>query len=178
MKENIVLVGFMGTGKTTVGRELARRLDFEFVNTDDLVEEMAGKTIPELFTADGEQRFREIERSAVAALAGREGMIVSTGGGAFAFPENRQALEELGLTVALAASPKTLVARLGASASTERPLLAGAASERLEQLLAERAPLYAKARHTVRTDDKDVSEVVEEVVGLWNARETAKAGSV
>jgi shikimate kinase len=173
MGNNIILVGFMGAGKTTIGRALAERLGLTFADTDDVVEELAGMTIPEIFTAEGEGRFREIERSAVALVADRSGQVVSTGGGAVLSERNREALERAGMTVALTASPKTLVARLGASGSADRPLLAGDASARIEQLLAQRAALYAKARHAVSTDDRPVAEVVEEIVRLWEAYKAA-----
>jgi shikimate kinase len=174
MGENIILAGFMGTGKTTVGKALAKRLGFEFADTDDAIVRAAGKPVVDIFTDDGEERFRDLERAAVASLAAGSRRVVSTGGGAMLDPRNREAMERAGMTVALTADAGTLVDRLGHdNPGAERPLLAGAAGGRdavrlrIEELLSRRAPLYAKARHAVSTDGKTVSQVVEEVARLW-----------
>src|SRR5262245_45197140 len=142
----------MATGKTEVGRRLARVLGRPFVDIDGLVEAAAGRRVAEIFAAEGEARFRELERAAVAEACQVPDAVVATGGGTLLDPDNRRQLAAAGPIVCLAASPEDIARRVGRS--TSRPLLAGrnGAGDRLGRiraLLAERAPAYAVATHTV-----------------------------
>ena len=143
---NITLTGFMGTGKTTVGRMLAESLGFEFVDTDALIEETSGKGIPEIFATMGEGAFRQLEQEAAQALAQKRGQIISTGGRMMLDPANKAALEPTGPIFCLVASVDEIFRRVTADAEgIERPLLKGDDPKgRIESLLAERRDLYGQ----------------------------------
>jgi shikimate kinase len=162
----VILTGFMATGKTEVGRRLARALGRPFVDTDGLVEAEAGRTVPEIFATGGESTFRKLERSAVARACDMPDAVVATGGGTLLDPENRRRLAAAGPIVCLAAAPETILRRIGNPAA--RPLLMNGNGRpgglgRIQALLAERAEVYAMATHTVDTTDLSVDEVVERV---------------
>jgi len=161
----LVLTGFMGTGKTRVGRRVAERLARPFLDTDTLIEAAAGKSIPEIFASEGEARFRERERSAVREACAVPDAVISVGGGALLSPANRMELERSGLLVCLTASPEQIAARVAGNAA-DRPLLAGAVSlpDRIRELLAERAEIYAGVEVQVDTSERSVEEVVDEVI--------------
>src|SRR5919199_5488922 len=122
--DNLVLVGFSCSGKTTLGRNVARRLRLTFVDTDRYVEEMSGRTIPQIFREDGEAGFRAFEREAVGRIMAERNQVVSTGGGAFVDAENRDKLRTGNLVIHLQVRPETVVDRLRNSRSGRpRPLL-------------------------------------------------------
>ena len=129
MSNRIFLVGFSGAGKSAVGRSAARLLGWEFADADELIVERAGKPVEQIFADGGEQAFREMERAAVADLARRERVVVSTGAGAVMLDESRNAMLGAGLVVALEARPDTILARLSNIAEREgaeamaRPML-------------------------------------------------------
>lgn len=138
---NIVLVGFMGSGKSTVSQRVARRLKWRLADTDRLVEERAGLGIPDIFASLGEDGFRGLETEALRSLAGASATVVATGGGIVLREENRELLRSLGFTVWLTASTDTLFERV--SRNDTRPLLRSENPRRtLEQLLESRHPLY------------------------------------
>jgi shikimate kinase len=118
----IFLTGFMGAGKTTVGRELADRLGWPFLDLDDEIEARAGATVAEIFAARGEAEFRRLEREALAGALGRETGVVAAGGGTFAEPEVLEAARARGLVVFLNPSFQTIVGRIGGRGKTDRPL--------------------------------------------------------
>ena len=119
---NIILTGFMGTGKTTLGRLLAKRVGYEFIDTDTLIEEQAGQTIAELFQTQGEAAFRKLESELVIELAEKEGLVIATGGGLVLNPENVTLLKKTGQIICLTASPEEILARVSRRQAT-RPLL-------------------------------------------------------
>jgi shikimate kinase len=164
VRPNVVLTGFMGTGKTTVGRTLAARLGAEFVDTDALVEQRHGP-IPAIFAEHGEERFRALERELAEELSQRSGLVVSTGGRMMVDPVNAELLAARGVVVCLTATPETIHARVGRSIDSRPMLRGGDARARIETLLAERAPAYARFTQ-VTTDDRDVDEIVDEIVAL------------
>lgn len=171
---NIFLVGPMGSGKTAVGKRLARLLGLPFVDSDAEIERRTGVDIPLIFDKEGEAGFRVRERDTIAELAEREGIVLSTGGGAVLLPENRAVLRGRGTTVYLETSVAQQAARV--RRSDHRPLLAGAAdpTERLAALMAHRAPLYAEvAAVTVRTDGSEVKDVVRRVLAGLRAQGVA-----
>jgi shikimate kinase len=157
----------MGTGKTEVGREVARRLDRPFVDTDQLIEEAAGLPVAEIFARFGEAHFRTLEREAVTRACGVPRAVVATGGGAMLDPENRRRLRAVGPVICLTASLETILARLAGDVS--RPLLQGADPRtRITALLAEREEAYAAADCCVDTSGRSadaVADAVLEIVG-------------
>ncbi len=163
-KKNIVLIGFMGTGKTAVGRRLAWRLKREFVDTDQEIEKLTGKTVAQIFAKDGEVRFRSEEALLTKKLAAREGLVISTGGGLVLNPENVKLLGENGVFIALKASPQVIYQRL--KNKKNRPLLLkGDLKERIASLLAVREGVYSSiAAYTVDTGEVSVDEAVERIV--------------
>jgi shikimate kinase len=162
----VILTGFMATGKTEVGRRLARSLGCPFVDTDGLVEAAAGRPIPEIFATEGETRFRELERDAVVQACAVPDAVVATGGGTLLDAENRRRLAAAGPIVCLSAEPKVILERVGDPSG--RPLLMNGKGRsgglaRIQTLLAERAGAYALATHAVDTSGLTVDEVVERV---------------
>ena len=162
---NIVLTGFMGTGKSTVGPMLAERLGFRFVDTDEVIERRHGP-IPEIFATYGEAGFREAEAVLAMELADDDGLVISTGGGMLMHPTNVRVLSSSGDIYCLTASVGTIVQRLRGDGAVTRPLLAGDdPAERVRSLLEERRERYA-AFEQIDTDRWTPAEVVERIVEL------------
>jgi len=162
---NIALTGFMGTGKSTVGRCLARDLNLKFIDIDDLIEKEAGMPIKDIFSVKGEAVFRKIESEVIEKLSAGAfgtGIVLSTGGGAVVDPLNRNRLKSWGVLVCLTASVDELLRRVGGR--EDRPLLNGPdRRRRVETLLAERAGAYADSDFTVDTTAATVQEVIEKI---------------
>ncbi len=163
---NVYLIGFMGAGKSTVGRLLAERLGMGFLDTDELIAARAGLPIPEIFSRLGEERFREWEREVVGEICRRRGLVVALGGGAPMDEGNWRALRETGITVYLRESPEALAARLAGDDS--RPLLAGYAGEararRIGELLELREPRYLEAHIVIECRGRPPEEIVGEIL--------------
>lgn len=160
---NIALVGFMGTGKSSVGRLLAEHLHFGFLDTDDHIESRAGKTIAAIFSDDGEAAFRQWERDIVSELSSRKRMVISTGGGVGANEANLASLKAHALVVCLWASPAKIWERI--RGQSHRPLLQEAdPAEKIRQLLAAREPYYKQADVLLNTEVRSIREVVQQVL--------------
>src|SRR5262245_1884073 len=141
---NLALIGFMGTGKSSVGRLLATTLRFELIDTDHLIEQRAGMSIPEIFAQRGEAAFREMERQHVAEMAGWKQHVIDTRGGRVADPANLESLKQHALVVCLWASAESLAQRL--RHQTHRPLLQDPEPlSKIRELLDRRAPFYKQA---------------------------------
>jgi shikimate kinase len=165
---NIVLVGFMGAGKSAAGRRVAERLGYRYVDMDAAIEERTGLTIPQLFEREGEPRFRERERDLVGELAGRSRLVVSTGGGVVLNPLNIAAFERQGVVICLTADLDTILARIGSE--THRPLLAGGdRREKARALLEKRKPFYDAIRHQIDTSNLTPDEVADRILELYRA---------
>jgi len=162
VQPNVVLIGFMGTGKTAVGREVARHLGCPFVDTDVLIEERAGRPISQIFTEDGEEAFRRLEAATVEAASEGEGVVIATGGGVVLRKENMDRLRRNGLIIALRADPAAIRARVGSGA--DRPLLGSHPEATIRRLLAEREALYGDADLTVDTTALSLEEIVARVL--------------
>jgi len=170
----IVLVGFMGSGKSSVGRELARRFDARFVDLDERIEQAAGCPIRDLFAREGEPAFREREKNALREVLSVKGCVVATGGGAFADEGNRVLLRSYAPVVYLETGVEALLDRL--AGDVERPLLRGGERESVvRELLSRRVPGYREADFTVRTDGRTVQEVAGQVAG-WIERTEGGTG--
>lgn len=163
----IVLLGMMGSGKSTVGRALATRLNVPFRDTDQLLEYRLGRHIPQIFQLYGEDAFRSHETSVLRGLEPLDS-VTATGGGIVLREENWPELRRLGTTVFLNAYPEVLIKRLDQS-SRKRPLLAQDDWEsKLRELLAKRLPLYQQADITVDVKDEEIESVVEEIIKCLN----------
>lgn len=159
---NIALVGFMGVGKSSVGRMLAGQLRFDFVDTDDLIEKRAGQSITTIFAQQGEAAFREMERQLVAEMQGWRRHVIATGGGLAANLENLASLKQHALVVCLWATPEAIFARV--RHQSHRPLLRDADPlEKIRALLAARAPAYKQADVLINTAWRSQMEVTTQV---------------
>ena len=160
---SIALTGFMATGKTTIGRMLADRLRMHFVDTDELIEERSGRSIPEIFEERGEGYFRDLETEALAVALSRTGSVISTGGGILLRDENLRALRDAGPVICLSARPETILSRT--FGDTDRPLLqVQDPAARIGNLLAERRDCYAQADCNIATDGLAPDAVVARVM--------------
>jgi len=172
--QGVVLVGFMGSGKSVVGRELARRFGAPFVDVDERIESAAGCPIRDLFAREGEQAFREREKAALRDVLSVKGCVIATGGGAFADGGNRVLLRSYAPVVSLEAAVETLLERLAGDLG--RPLLRGGDREEVvRELLSRRIPGYRTADVTVGTDGRTVEEVAG-LVADWIDRAEGRAG--
>ena len=162
---SLYLIGMMGSGKTSTGRPLAERLGYGFVDADAVIEQAAGCTIPEIFERDGEAGFRELETQVMSAICQRHSLVVATGGGVVTQRKNWGLLHS-GIVIWLDVMRDQLLARLRADA-TERPLLQTPDPEAaLDDLLAQRKPLYAEADLTVVIDQEDPATVADGILQL------------
>ena len=165
MKTSIALIGFMGTGKTAVGKALAKRLDKEFVELDSLIEQKAGKTIPEIFNQDGEVTFRELEIEVTREVAERKNTVIACGGGVVLNEINIERLRKECIIVYLTASPRVILKRT-LSNENERPLLeVSNKAQRIQELLRFRKPFYERAADIkIDTSKLDISSAVEQII--------------
>ena len=162
---SLYLIGMMGSGKTSTGRPLAERLGYGFVDADAVIEQAAGCTIPEIFERDGEAGFRELETQVMSAICQRHSLVVATGGGVVTQRKNWGLLHS-GIVIWLDVMRDQLLARLRADA-TERPLLQTPDPEAaLDDLLAQRKPLYGEADLTVVIDQEDPATVADGILQL------------
>ncbi|MFZ3132166.1 MAG: shikimate kinase [Desulfosporosinus sp.] len=159
--QKIVLIGFMGTGKSSVGKRLAQSLAWDFVDTDWVIEEVTNLNVPEIFRRHGETRFRSEERIVVARLSRQERIVIATGGGTVLNPLNWKVLARNGIVIGLYASMEAILSRIGHK--NDRPLLKGS-REAIEKLWSERQECYAQADFTVDTSQKNIDEVVNEIL--------------
>lgn len=160
--KNIVLLGFMGTGKTAAGKKIAEELGRDFLDIDELIEEETGTSISEIFFNFGEEYFRQLEARAVKKISERRGVVIAAGGGVVLREENIENLKRNGLLICLSARPEVIMART--KAEKNRPLLATPYPlETIKELLHLRAPLYARADVTIDTSELTVDEVVARI---------------
>lgn len=162
--KRIVLMGFMGAGKTTIGKALAEKLSWDFIDTDAEIEKEQGRKISEIFETEGEQAFRDMETRLLEKLEkSEEQFVLSIGGGMPVKEENRELLRQIGTVVYLKATKEELVRRL--SGDTSRPLLQGGAlEEKVAALMAARESIYVETAHLeVITDGRSVEELIEKI---------------
>lgn len=161
--KNFILIGFMGSGKTVVGKRLAKRLGYTFIDTDILIEENTGKSISDIFSHDGEQSFRDTETQILTELSGLSEHVISTGGGIITKKENRERLKNIGFIIWLRASPETIFKRV--STENHRPLLkVDNPLEQIKRLMSQREQSYAKSDLTIDTDGLEVDDVVNKII--------------
>ncbi len=164
---HVIMIGFMGAGKTTIGKKIAKRLEREFIDTDQWIEEKTGRIIADIFAEDGEDAFRRLETETLRELENRQApCVIAVGGGLPMQPENRPILARMGTVVFLEAGTDTLVERLK-NDKTRPKLQGGDLRQRILDLMAEREAVYCDvADLRVSTDHRGYREVVEEIVSL------------
>lgn len=163
--KNIYLVGFMGTGKSTVGKALADKMGKIFKDLDELIEKRESKKIVDIFEEKGEEYFRMLESEIIDEISKTKNYIVATGGGAVVNPVNFQNLKESGVLISLVASPEAVYERV--KDSKERPLLnVENPIEEIKRMMFERAYFYIKSDYIVETTDRSIEEIVEEILGI------------
>ena len=160
---NLYLVGMMGSGKSSAGRHLAERLGYRFLDADSSIEQVAGRSIPELFASEGESGFRDLEAAVLNQIASWHSLVVATGGGVVTRPENWGQLQQ-GVVIWLDAPDALLLERLSAD-PTPRPLMQSAdPAARLAELMTQRRPLYAQADLHIVQDGRSADQVAEQVL--------------
>jgi shikimate kinase len=162
---NIVLIGYRGTGKSTVGKVLAARLGRPVVSTDAEIVRRAGQTVPEIVAQHGWDRFRDLESTVCQDFAIRDGLIIDTGGGAILRPHNVECLKKTGVLFWLTASVATIASRIGSD--TQRPSLTGTKSfvAEVEEVLTVRTPKYQEAAdHVIPTDNRSINQIVDAIL--------------
>lgn len=159
---NIILVGFMGTGKTTIGKVLASRLTLHHVDLDEVIVEHVGCSISTLFQEKGETYFRDLESTLLSTMLNQQDQVLTTGGGAVLRLENREAMLASGTVIGLCATEEELIRRL--ASDQQRPLLAGGVDERVKTLMKERAGAYDFAPVQIDTTGKSVDAIVDEIL--------------
>ena len=170
--QNLALIGFMGTGKSSVGRQVAHLLHFVYLDTDQVIEARAGKKIAEIFEQDGEPAFRALERRVVQELTHRQKTVICTGGGLPIDESNRASLKTHALVVCLWASPETIYERV--RGHEHRPLLNHPDPlAKIRELLAIREPYYRQADVLVNTELRNVREVAVQVVHQFHLAQAA-----
>jgi shikimate kinase len=161
--KNIVLTGFMGTGKSEVGKLLAKQLGFAFIDADAEIEKITGMTISDIFSSRGEPAFREIESEVILSLAGNEKAVISTGGGAVLRQVNMDNLRKKGVIVCLEASAETIFKRT--AGNDDRPLLkTDDRLAKIKEMLAARRPFYERADIMIDTECKSPMEISGEII--------------
>jgi shikimate kinase len=160
---NLILIGFMGVGKSEVGKLLASRLGLTFTDCDALIEEQEGQIISAIFSSQGEEHFRDLETRLLESLAGQDGLLLSTGGGMVLRAENVKLLKKMGPLVLLTAREEVILNRL--KDTEDRPLLKGDKAQSVKEILSKRDPVYNKvADLKVDTSDLTPEKAVEEIV--------------
>ncbi len=167
---NVILIGYRGCGKSSVGRTLAARLDWRVVDTDERLEAAAGRVIRDIFAQDGEPAFRHLETEVIQTVVRDSQQVISVGGGAVLSEQNRNALRDAGLCIWLTAPPEELLRRMQSdphSAATRPALSDRSELDEVRHLLKERQPLYAElAQHVVQTAGRAVAQVIDDILAI------------
>jgi len=162
-KRNLILCGFMATGKSSVGKRLAAVLDYDFLDMDAAIESEEGVSIPQIFSSRGEAAFRRLESRMVERIEGLSRYVIATGGGTIVNPQNLEKLLRCGILINLTADVQTILLRAGTG--DDRPMLReGDRSERVRRLMEQRAPAYAQADMAIDTSSLTIDEVVQRIV--------------
>jgi shikimate kinase len=168
-RTNIILTGFMGCGKTTVGSLLAQKLNYDFIDTDQLIEERSSMTVQEIFATKGEKAFRDMESALARELGEGEGMVVATGGGLMLNPENVTALNANGQVFCLVATPAEILKRISSGKNNRRPLLETSdPMARIIELIQEREKSYSRFIQ-VNTSGRSPKEITEHLIAIFQS---------
>ncbi len=173
---NVVLFGFMGTGKTVVGREVSRKLRMQFTDMDDVIEEREGCAIAEIFATKGEQHFRSVESAVAEDLSSKEGLVIATGGGVVLNRRNVDSFQRSGTGICLTASPEVIYQRV--KDESHRPLLTtDDPLQRIRSLLEYRAPFYATVEYQIDTSALPVNGAVDRILSVVHEDRKRRAGT-
>ncbi|MBP3290596.1 MAG: shikimate kinase [Alistipes sp.] len=172
----IFLIGYMGCGKSTLGRKIAKATAYRFVDMDSMIEKREGASVADIFHYEGEEYFRKAERALIEELAATEGdMIISTGGGAPTWRDNVEYMNSVGQTFYLRRSAQQIASRLSPHGRQKRPKLRGLNDEELVEFMtknmAEREPYYAKARWTIDCSERSDAELIDVILGIIRENE-------
>ncbi len=170
MAKNIILIGFMGTGKTTVGTRLAEKLNRPFVDMDREIESLIGMSVTDIFRQYGEVRFRSEEGLMAKKLGSSQNLVIATGGGTVVSSDNVAALKENGILICLDAPPREIHARVSRKKGSRPLLKKGVSIADIEDMLQSRESYYASANIRVSTSGKSLNEIVEEVLSILQAK--------
>lgn len=169
MGKPVFLIGYMGSGKSTVGKKLARNLGYEFIDTDNVISEMVGKEVFAIFNDDGEDAFRQLEHSVLVSFKDRKDTVIATGGGMPCFFDNMAIMKRTGITVYLQMQVDSLIKRLN-QAKITRPMLPNLPHDQLklyiQQHLSKRSPFYNDAHITVKGESLDLEGLVKAIKAL------------
>jgi shikimate kinase len=171
MEKNIVLIGFMGTGKSSVGMRLAQKLKMQFVDMDKEIERITGLSVSNIFKLHGEIRFRSEEKLLSGKLACRNGLVIATGGGVVLEQQNINILSQNGILICLQASSQEIFERVNRRRGTRPLLKKDLRLEDIEDMLKARESFYAQAQYQVNTSHKNPEQVTNEIVGLLKKNE-------
>lgn len=174
MRKNIVLCGFMGSGKTVTGRLVAKQLERKFIDLDEWIEQRQGLSVKEIFARYGEARFRQLETEAAEELGRSDGLVIACGGGTVLRPENTAALKANGMIFYLRVSADTVKRRL--KNDSTRPLLAGDRDAAVDALLAAREPAYRAAADDTVDADGTAEQAAGEIIDIYRGAEAARNG--
>ncbi|MDD5773182.1 MAG: shikimate kinase [bacterium] len=162
---NIVLIGFMATGKTILGKLLAERLNMKFIDTDVLIEENEGKKISKIFEKEGEKYFRNLEKEVIKKVSRKNNTVISTGGGVVLLPENIERLKRKGIIICLKTRPEVILERIKLQKGI-RPLLNKPEPlKEIKSILKKRAPYYKQADFTIDTSDFEAEKIIDRISG-------------
>lgn len=164
MAKNVVLVGFMGTGKSSVGSRLAQRLRMQFLDMDREIEHLLGMSVERIFRVHGEKRFRSEESIMARKLAMRENLVIATGGGVVMNPDNIEALKKNGIVVRLEATPEDILSRVSRKKGTRPLLKKDVKVDQIKNMLKEREEYYNMADLTIDTSGKDLDDIVNNII--------------
>ena len=166
MEKNIVLIGFMGTGKSTVASRLAARLNRKFVDMDREIERVVGMTVSDIFKRYGEIRFRSEEKLIAQKLARESGLVIATGGGVVLEQVNIDTLSQNGIIIYLEATPQEILERVNRKKGTRPLIKKNAQLQDIEEMLKAREGFYAQADYRVNTSDKSPEQITNEIMGI------------
>ncbi len=164
MEKNIVLIGFMGTGKSSVGQRLAEKLRMKFIDMDREIEKITGLPVKQIFRQHGEIRFRSEEKLLAQKLGRQSNLVIATGGGVVLYPENIEALGKGGILICLEASPAEILRRIKRKKASRPLIKKGYGEKEIELMLKEREAFYACTDFRINTDNKDPRTIAEEII--------------
>ncbi|MDP8234111.1 MAG: shikimate kinase [Candidatus Saelkia tenebricola] len=165
---NIVLVGFMGTGKTCISKELTKLCEMRYISTDEMIEQKEGRSINDIFKEKDERYFRDVERSVVKEVSNLDGVVIDAGGGVMIDEENVKVLKSNGIIFCLQSDPSVILERM--KDEKNRPLLnVDDKLAKIKELLSKRASYYERADHFIDTTDFNVERITKQIIGIFKS---------